>query len=99
MNMYVWQREEMNVVKAYDPDAKVYVTHTLNAPTQFYIGLGSTIEHVTLNVLKARMSDCPIALQRIEMEFAASRWNKNPDEKIYDYQALIRVINVYNECK
>src|SRR5258706_1121391 len=99
MNLYMYQVDNSRLVTTYNSSTMTYGSHsTGSTQTTFYIDMEGKIQVITLNSLTQAMKNCQPAAKQVTEEFKSTTWQKNPSFPINDYRALIRIINIYNNC-
>jgi hypothetical protein len=96
MNMYV-DRVDNSSMATYHSSTNSF-SQQVSTATSFYMGKGEYIEPITFNSITTAMGDCPAASKQIVTEFQNTVWKKRPNIAINDYRALIRIIEIYNNC-
>ena len=100
LSLYVHQVDNTRLVTNYSESSKTYQSKmTGSTETTFYMGLHENIQVITYNSLTQMMKDCPPAIKQIDTELGGGMFKKKPAAPVNDYRALIRIFNIYNNCK
>ncbi len=99
MSLYLYQVDDSRLVTTMNTSTLTSSSHMEGGThTSFYMELAGPIQVITLNSLNQAMKNCQSAIKQVNEEFKNTAWQKNPSYPINDYRALIRIINIYNNC-
>ncbi len=99
MSLYMHQVDNTRLVTTYNSSTMTFGSHVAGSTqTSFYMDPAGQIQVITLNSLTQAMKNCESASKQVTEEFKNTAWQKTPSYPINDYRALIRIINIYNNC-